>query len=267
LFITIGILLAYCFGYGIISSSLDDEWKWKVMSIVGAFAPLGLLLLAIFVMPESLIWRDRKAQEQISRAPLLSTNSLEGSAVTPVVRSAWSELLLSRYHRKSLIVGLILGIALSATGINAVMFYAPTILGDSTIDDDDNEEKKCVFNPRFFSLSDFKNNESAQYLIPILIGGWNVICTIVATFLVDRLGRKPLLVGGLLAMIIAGVSLGAVQYQVVVVNHTHASTGLNAAAIVFMLLFIAGFAVGPGATFWVLVNENFPAEIRSQGGR
>jgi len=82
-------------------------------------------------------------------------------------------------------------------------------------------------------------------------------------FLVDRLGRKPLMLGGLITMFFSGTALGLVEYYLLEEGST--VNGLSTIAVICCLVFIGGFAVGVGSTYWILVSENFSTEVRAQG--
>jgi MFS family permease len=117
------------------------------------------------------------------------------------------------------------------SGINFILYYAPEILERAGL-----AAKESLFNS-------------------IMIGGTNLIFTFVGLFLIDRIGRKTLLIIGSLGYII---SLAMVAWCF----YTHASAGLLMA---FLLLFIAAHAIGQGAVIWVFIAEIFPNKIRAMG--
>lgn len=89
------------------------------------------------------------------------------------------------------------------------------------------------------------------------MGLWNFLCTIVATPLVDKLGRKTLLLFGLITLSLSEIGLGfAFKFL--------EGDTLGYLSLVFLLSFVGGFAVGPGAVFWVLLSEVFSSEIREE---
>jgi len=147
------------------------------------------------------------------------------------MKGGWSELF-SRKKRKPLFLGVTLALTLSLTGINMVIFYAPTI----------------------FQLAGFGDNDK---LVTIAVGGWNFISTVIAILLVDRLGRKPLLIFG---VIVLDISAGLLGLSFLLFNGS--TKGIT--AVISLLSFVFGFAIGPGATFWVLVNEISPKDVRDQ---
>jgi MFS family permease len=117
------------------------------------------------------------------------------------------------------------------SGINFILYYAPEILERAGL-----AEKDSLANS-------------------IAIGGTNLIFTFVGLYLIDRLGRKTLLIIGSLGYIL---SLGMVAYAF------YAHTG-PAFLMTFLLLFIAAHAIGQGAVIWVFISEIFPNAIRASG--
>jgi MFS family permease len=117
------------------------------------------------------------------------------------------------------------------SGINFILYYAPEILERAGL-----ASRESLFNS-------------------ILIGGTNLIFTFVGLYLIDRLGRKTLLVIGSLGYIL---SLGMVAWCF----YTHAAASL---LLVFLLLFIAAHAIGQGAVIWVFISEIFPNKVRAMG--
>ena len=117
------------------------------------------------------------------------------------------------------------------SGINFILYYAPEILERAGL-----AAKESLFNS-------------------IAIGGTNLIFTFVGLYLIDRLGRKTLLVIGSIGYILSLVMVAWCFY-------THASPGV---LMVFLLLFIAAHAIGQGAVIWVFISEIFPNSVRAMG--
>jgi len=236
LFITFGFLVAYAIGFAITSSSIHYTMQWRLMFAIAVAPPVCLLVVAIFFMAESEIWLQMKQSQsqkgsnktvefETPLTPLLINES--GSA-----GSGWSELF-SRRQLKPLLLGIVLAINLSLTGINAVLFFAVKI----------------------FQIAGFHN----ETLMTLLVGLWNFLVTCFAMTLVDKFGRKKLLLAGLSLVVLGDIVLGFAF------NSMHGSVkGYTATVSLFM--FVGGFAVGPGAVFWVLVGELFSKEVRGQAG-
>jgi MFS family permease len=133
--------------------------------------------------------------------------------------------------RPALIVGLTLAAVQQFGGINTIIYYAPTIMRATGL---------TVSNSIFYSVA---------------VGVINLVMTVVAIRLVDRAGRRPLLLVSLTGMTITLVLLGLSFVA-----------GLSPIlSLVFMVLYITAFAVGLGPVFWVLVGEVFPPAVRAAG--
>jgi MFS family permease len=117
------------------------------------------------------------------------------------------------------------------SGINFILYYAPEILERAGL-----ASKESLFNS-------------------IAIGGTNLVFTFVGLYLIDRLGRKTLLVIGSLGYI---VSLSMVAWSF----YSHAGAGFM---MIFLLMFIAAHAIGQGAVIWVFISEIFPNSVRAMG--
>ncbi len=157
-----------------------------------------------------------------------------GSLAHAEERGAWSDLL-HRSVRPALIVGVGLAIFQQITGINTVIYYAPTIIQSAGLP-----------------------SASAAILATAGIGLVNVLMTIVAMWLIDRVGRRPLLLTGIVGMILSLCVLGFV----------FRSGAQNAVAVrlavITLMAYVAFFAISLGPIFWLLIAEIFPLKIRGQ---
>ncbi len=130
-------------------------------------------------------------------------------------------------------MGIGLAVFQQVTGINTVIYYAPTI----------------------FEFAGFKS-ASAAILATAGVGVVNVIMTIVALLLLDRVGRRPLLLTGMAGMVISLTVLGfAFQSQ-------RMSSVLGPVAVISLMLYVGSFAIGLGPLFWLLISEIYPLKIR-----
>jgi len=180
------------------------------------------------LMPESRVWY--RLQWVISNVGNESSPLLPASRGD--IRGGWSGLF-STYHRRALLVGVVLGVVQALCGINAVLIYAQ----------------------RIFIKTGFETNKE---LMTLILGGWNCASTLLAVFIVDKAGRKPLLMVGLTCMSVGlGVLAASEQFLHALVSDWISFTAL--------FLFVFGFAIGPGATFWVLVADVFDESVRGQG--
>lgn len=172
--IVVGLSAAYFSNYFLLQFLGEiGSWRWMLgIELVPAAAWLGLLTL----IPESPRWYAVRGWEDRARAAWQRLNTEPIDIALETTNMPWSErlsLLFSSRLRLAIIIGLVVGIAQQVTGVNAIYFYAPTIFEQSGVGTD------------------------AAFAQATLVGVTNVIFTIIAMALIDRLGRKPLLFIGL----------------------------------------------------------------------
>lgn len=236
--IVIGINLIYFVNLKIASFG-DETWNietgWRYMLGSGAI-PAFLFLVLLFTVPESPRWLVKRKRDEEASDTLNKVNGPEeGRNVLQEIKTSLnqesgtlSDLFTSRL-RPALIIGIILALFSQITGINAIIYYAPEIF------------KSVGFGA-----------ESALFQT-VLIGAINTIFTFVALWLIDKAGRKQLLIWGLIGMVICLLAVGlCFQY-----NLTNGPW-----LIIFILGFIACFASSLGPIPWVLLSEIFPTKIR-----
>jgi MFS family permease len=143
--------------------------------------------------------------------------------------------LLGRGVRPALWVGVLLAVFQQVTGINTVIYYAPSLLQGAG----------------------FGNN--ASLLANVVNGGVNVLLTVVAIWLLDKTGRRPLLLIGT-----AGMAIGMVLTGCAFLGGDTLHGGAATLAIVGLLVYTGSFAVGLGPVFWLMIAEIYPLRIRGQ---
>lgn len=230
--ITIGILVAYFSNYSLLVYKggeaqatgtffhlLFSEEKWRGMFIVGAI-PAFLFLVGLFFVPESTRWLKQKNNAKVA------SRQDAGSEGYGSFRE-----LLSPALRRPLILGILLPFFSQFCGINAIIYYGPTILKDAGISTD----------------SSFQSQ--------ILFGVANMLFTFIAIWKVDQLGRRPLYLIGTLTASISLILTGVFFYLGNV-------PGLFILTVV--ILFLASFAFSIGPLKFVVASEIFPAGIRGR---
>lgn len=234
--IVIGIFLVYFVNYFI--AKMGDEtwnltmgWRWMFGSET---IPAGLFFLLLFLVPESPRWLVIKNQEAKAEGILRKVTGDKARTVIADIRKsldADKELKggFSPVFFKVLLVGIALSAFQQVTGINAFLYYAPEI---------------------FKGLG---SSGDTSMLQTILVGGVNMIFTLVAIFTVDKFGRKPLMIVGALGMCVCLLAIGAGAYM----------QNLGVWLVGFVLGYIAFFALSLGPVVWVLLAEIFPNSIRS----
>jgi SP family arabinose:H+ symporter-like MFS transporter len=236
--IVIGILLIYFVNYSI-SGMGDETWNtemgWRYM--LGSEAiPALFFMFMLFIVPESPRWLSKKDRFEESYAILKRIN---GEKQAKEIQNEINETLqeekgtikelFSPGLRKAVIVGIFLAIFSQITGINAIMYYAPEI---------------------FKSVGD---GTGSALLQTVIIGSFNVIFTFVAIWLVDRAGRKVLLLFGVSGMMISLFMIGLVFY----LDMTSGPW-----VLVFILTYISSFSASLGPIPWVVISEIFPTKTR-----
>lgn len=234
-----GILVIYFVNYFIEGSHTESwnvEYGWRWMFGSGALPSL-LLLFLLFFIPESPRWlvkqqRQEEARHILTRVAGADHATAEMKAIEDTL-SQESGSLAQLFHpgmRGVLVLGVVLAVLQQVTGINVIFYYAPEIfknLGAST---------------------------NMALLETIVVGAVNLAFTILAIWTVDRLGRRPLMMIGAAAMGISLLSLGTAFY----------TQSVSGWAMVFVLLYIAGFAMSLGPVVWVVLSEIFPTRIRGR---
>ena len=235
LMIVIGISAAFFSNYFLLDVG-PNNWRWMlgVQTI-----PASLYFAMLLFVPESPRWlllKGRDAQalqvlERVAGASEAQTNLQQiraSLAAKPMSRGFGG--LLDRRVRFIMLVALGLAFFQQITGINAIFYYLPTI---------------------FAQAGGAVNDAFRQ---AVLVGLVNLGMTFVAIWLIDKLGRKPLLIVGVTGM---AVSL-------LVIAWAFGQPSLNAKLVLFAIIgFVASFAISLGPVMWVLLSEIFPNEQRA----
>lgn len=236
--LTLGILLAYLVDY--LFTTVPGGWRWMLGLAVIPALVLGLGMLKMPNSPRWLIMKNRGGQARTVLAKIRGTAAVDAElaeihdSLATEGSSNWSDLFKPAL-RLPLIIGIGLAIFQQVTGINTVIYYAPTILEFSGI--------KSV---------------AVSILGTTGIGVINVIFTIVGAWLVDRAGRRPLLLISLSGMAIS-LGLLALAFQL-----PQLASSLGMAVVVILMLYVASFAIGLGPVFWLLISEIYPLNVRSK---
>jgi sugar porter (SP) family MFS transporter len=234
--LTSGIVFSYLIDYAFAGS---QAWRWMFAMAVIPAAAFGIGLVFI---PDSPRWLAGRGHLDQARAVLKRIRppdkvEAEMSDIQHSVaqqKGSWSELL-SPLLRSAMIVGIGLAIAQQITGINTVIYYAPTI----------------------FKFAGF-SSASVAILASVGVGVVNVVFTVVAMQLIDRVGRRPLLL----------VSLAGMALSLIVLGLAFSLPQLSGAkgwiAVASLMAYVGSFAVGLGPVFWLVLSEIYPLRIRGR---
>ena len=236
--IVIGINLIYFVNLRI-SETGTESWNvdmgWRYM-LGSELIPAGLFLFTLIFVPESPRWLTKVGKEDGALKILEKVNGKEkAKRVLDEVKDALREEkgnireLIEPGFRIALIVGMVLSLFSQITGINAIIYYAPEI----------------------FKNIGFGTN-SALYQT-VIIGTTNTIFTFIAMWLIDKAGRRTLLLWGVSGMTICLSAIGLMFYLEV---------GSGPWLLIFILGFVGSFSASLGPIPWVMISEIFPTKIR-----
>jgi sugar porter (SP) family MFS transporter len=233
--ITAGILAAYLADYAFTPSA---AWRWMLGLAV---IPGGLLGAGMLFLPETPRFLARHEHFDLARSVLVKIRGTQNvdsefqeikmSSQASALHGHITDLLLPAV-RPALMIGIGLAIFQQVTGINTIIYYAPYIIRSAGI-----------------------SSIQGSILATAGIGTVNVVMTLVSMWLIDRVGRRPLLLTGIAGMI---VSLGALGY----IFHLSKGGEFAGLAVVILMFYVASFAISLGPIFWLLIAEIYPLKIR-----
>jgi sugar porter (SP) family MFS transporter len=246
--ITVGIFLAY-----LVDGWLSQSDSWRLM--LGASAVPGLLLFAVaLAAPESPRWLMKvnrradaanvleKIRPNVDFEPRLA--AIEVSLRQDAGRASWGEVFHPQW-RRPLLIGLGLALFQQITGINAIIYYADQI----------------------FAAAGFATLAAQTTVTTWAIGGVNVLATLIAIAFIDNVGRRKLLLAGLVGMgvslIVVGIAFGFIGKAPTGVPAA-GPTGAGIVTLLALVAFIICFAFSMGPVVWTVINEVFPSHIRGR---
>ena len=240
LMIVVGILVAF-----IVNAIFASSGDWRIMLGLAA-VPSVVLLIGIFFVPETPRFLVRKGHERKAREVLEAVQSdadedaqeriEEIKEIDAKESEAGLKALAARWLRPALVVAIGLAVFQQFIGINTIIYYAPTTLTSAGFGSD------------------------AAIYANLIIGVLNVVATIVAVRLVDRAGRKPLLIGGLVGMTLSMTILGV--SSAVLATPKSASDPEAIITLLCLAGFIVSFAATWGPVVWVMLPEVLPLSVR-----
>jgi MFS transporter, SP family, arabinose:H+ symporter len=234
--IVVGILLAYLSNYIITTRNLGAlQWRWEFGV---AILPSILFLVMLYGIPRSSRWLVTTNQTDEAREVLEMMGSPDSQAELQEIidsihleRDAEQEPLFNGHYNRPIFLAVSVGLFNQLSGINAILYYSNYI----------------------FASAGFSSNSAA--LQTVGVGLVNLLATFLGMSLIDKLGRKTLLLIGSIGMTFALAGVATVFYA-----HTHQSL-----LVWLLVLFIVFFAISQGSVIWVYIAEVFPSRVRSKG--
>ena len=230
-----GILIAFISNY-LIYGTIEESWRW----MLGIQAvPSLIFFIMVFGVPESPRWLIKMSRSAEARVVL--KNIGEGNpdeAVTKIQqslseeKSLGHEKLFSKVYRQPIFYAVALAMFNQLSGINAIMYYAP----------------------RIFEMSGLAKDTAL--LQSVSIGATNLIFTLLAISLIDKFGRKTLMIIG---------SLGIALFLGLTARYFYLEQQGGYDVMIYLIGFIAFFAFSQGAVIWVFIAEIFPNSVRAKG--
>ena len=244
--IVLGILVAYLSNYIVAQIVHDPQiaWRWMLGVMV---VPSVLFLVFLVAVPETPRWLMAKGHEE--KAIAISRrlcNTVEESdeqiqEIRDQLASAGSQATLSQFftRRYFKVIALAFFIAMfnQLSGINAILYYAPEVMKQAGADD------------------------NAALLMSVGVGLMNLIATMAALTVIDRIGRRSLMIVGSIGYLVSMGFLTAVMFMF----QGHFNSTSSTLVLVGLLVFIAAHAFGQGSVIWVFISEIFPTRVRGLG--
>jgi len=208
---------------------ISEGWRWMFFS---GLIPSGLFLILLMFVPETPRYLVMKGKEEKALKVL---NKISGEKSAPLILKEIKDTLHETsipwlsYGFLLIFIGILLSVFQQFVGVNVVLYYAGNI------------------------FRNMGNSNDSSMIQTIIVGIVNLVFTVLAIFTVDRFGRKPLMIIGGVGMAISMMGLGFSFYF----------GKLGIGALIFMLTYIASFAMSWGPVTWVLLSEIFPNSVRS----
>jgi sugar porter (SP) family MFS transporter len=237
--LTGGIALADLVGYWLAN---DHAWRW--MFGIGAM-PAVFFLLLVLTVPESPRWLVAHGRASEAETVLGSYTDAAGTAMLMAdiraslmvkVERRWAALWTPAV-RKALVIAVGFTVLQQVTGINTIIYYGPQI----------------------FALAGISSDKNAIFAT-LLVAVVNVLATIIALVLVDRVGRKPLLYWG-----VGGMTLSLLTLSYAFHNQASLGASMGVIATACLMVYITCFAFSMGPIAWIIVAEVFPLRLRGRG--
>jgi sugar porter (SP) family MFS transporter len=230
-----GILIAFVSNY-LIYGNIDESWRW----MLGVQAlPSLIFFVMVFGVPESPRWLLKINRASEARSVLQNIGESNPDDAVKQIQHSLSEeqslgheKLFSSAYKQPIFYAVVLAMFNQLSGINAIMYYAP----------------------RIFEMSGLAKDTAL--LQAVSIGATNLIFTLLAISVIDKFGRKTLMIIG---------SLGIALFLGLTARHFYLGQQGGYDVMIYLIGFIAFFAFSQGAVIWVFIAEIFPNRVRAKG--
>lgn len=240
--IVFGILLAYLSNYSVALANLGAV-EWRVMFGIEA-APAAIFFALMFATPRSPRWLVAQglSNEAAKVLEMVGAKDVPGEvrAIEQSLAEAGqtdSEPLLQRKYRRPVLLAVAISTFNQLSGINALMYYAPHI----------------------FRMAGAGTDSSLAQAV--IVGCTNLVFTMAALLVIDRIGRKKLMIAGSVGYIVSLAATAAAFYA----YGTEFTPFGSMVVLASLMVFIASHAFGQGAVIWVYLSEIFPNRVRAKG--
>ena len=243
LMITIGILGAYLSDTAF---SYSGAWRWMLGVMV---VPAVLFLVMLPTGPETPRWLAGHGDLAAARATserLCSTPAEADAQMAEIQETLAAEQgtektkFYTRGHRKVILLAVAIAFFNQMSGINAILYYAPRVMQDAGA------------------------STNAAYLMSVAVGVMNLVATMAALTVIDRLGRRRLMLVGSVGYLVSLGFMASVMFYYESDGRSFDSTS-SILVLLGLMVFIASHAFGQGAVIWVFLSEIFPNSIRGRG--
>ncbi len=238
-FVVTAIFLAFAVNYFLARTIELDSWRWMIG--IEAIPAISFFLL-LNLVPESPRWLVNKGRKEEALAVFQRIKAENPEEEVRIVKKSVEQeeavghgKLFVKENRFPVMIAILIAAFNQLAGINAIMIYAP----------------------RVFEMAGFETDISL--LQSISVGATNLLFTFVALFLIDKYGRRTLLMFGSVGMVFF---LGMLSKSFLTGNYSDLG---GYGVMIYLMGFIAFFAFSQGAVLWVVISEIFPNKVRSQG--
>uniref|UniRef100_A0A0E0JVU8 Major facilitator superfamily (MFS) profile domain-containing protein n=1 Tax=Oryza punctata TaxID=4537 RepID=A0A0E0JVU8_ORYPU len=257
LMITVGILSASLTTYW--TSKITGGWGWRVGLAFGT-VPAAVIALGSLAIPDTPISLIVRGEGEAARATLAKIRGVDdvraefedlttASEESKAVAHPWRELFFGGKYKPQLTFAVLIPFFQQLTGINVIMFYAPVL----------------------FKTVGFR--QDASLVSSVITGLVNVFSTFVATMTADKVGRRALFLQGGTQMIISQASTHFIKHLILVGTFIGLQFGLSGTGsmseqyamciVLFVCVYVAGFAWSWGPMGWLIPSEVYPLAVRS----